>query len=199
MIVSLELTPESKLAIQRAADRAEDFRPAVAKAVHAAVVGGADRIVVELLRGRYGLTMRHPGQGGLAGSVFGWMLSDDPPVGAVGVPSNTPAARYAGMLERGGMIRPRTARMLAIPLSGEAKRMTSPRQMEGLFLLRSRAGNLLLARRSERGGGRLDLHWVLKDQVRIEPRHWLSRGAEDAADEMAETFADVLGEELKGE
>lgn len=85
---------------------------------------------------------------------------------------------YGPIHEFGGIVRPVRARMLAIPL---ARQKGSPRNEAGLFLIRSRAGNLLLMNRK---GPR----WVLKEQVRIPRRPWLEPAYSSSIDDIKEGF-----------
>jgi phage gpG-like protein len=97
--------------------------------------------------------------------------------GEVGVTKEGPAQRYAGIHITGGTITPRRARYLAIPLAPAAltpagvPRFSSPRQVSGLFVIRSKAGNLLLVRRHRRG---LQPFFLLVRSVTIPQRDYFS-------------------------
>ena len=194
MIVSIDITPETQQLIAehgRLADRAGE---AIAGGLHAAAAAGAEEIRKKLNLGELGLDMQRPGSG-LAASVFGWMLDNNEPLAAVGVPSNAPAAAYAGILEHGGTIRPVRARALAVPVSDEAKQYTSPRDQADLFMLKRPGKTPVLAESRGRGKGQhVIVHWVLMGSVTIAPRQWLSKGAEASTPTMAEAFAGRVGE-----
>jgi hypothetical protein len=191
-VVTIELTPDSMAAIRRHAERADAVPAAMSAAMQTACVAGAEDIRMRLVTGELGLTMQNPGSG-LAASLTGWMLDDAAPLGAVGVPSNSPAAAYAGIHERGGVITPRSARALAIPLTAEARRYSSPRDMRDLVLIKSPGRNPILARVV---GQTVEPQWVLVPSVTIPARHWLSRGGEAAQGEMAQAFESRLMEVL---
>ncbi|HUX00233.1 MAG TPA: hypothetical protein VMY35_04570 [Phycisphaerae bacterium] len=195
--MTLEIPPATQAKIDRGGRAAKQAGAALAAGLEAAAVGGAEEIRELLLRGELGLDMRHPGSG-LAASLAGWMIDDSLPLAAVGVPANSPAAAYAGILERGGTITPKSARLLAIPVSEEARRYSSPRDMPDLTLISRKASGkppLLVRQLSRRGDVRgFELHWVLVPSVTIEPRRWLSRGAARVTTTMAGSFQDVLDE-----
>ena len=190
MFVTLELDPASLETVRRhgrLADRADDV---LADSLMAACRAGADQVNAAATSADLGFTPQHGGAG-LAGATEAWWLDRSGPVAAVGVPANSPAAAYARMLEEGGTIRPRSARALAIPVSPEAKRYKSPREMPGLFMLK-RPGKRPLLCESVGTRGRLIVHWVLAASVTIEARHWLSRGVTGARDEMVAAGQGVL-------
>ena len=197
MIVTVEIPAATRRKIDRGRKAAGRAGEALAAGLERAAVGGASFISELLVRGELGLEMRHPGSG-LAASLAGWMIDSSLPLAAVGVPGESPAAAYAGILERGGTITPKSARMLAIPVSEEARRYSSPRDMPDLTLISRKASGkppLLVRELSRRGDVTgFELHWVLVPSVTIEPRRWLSRGAERARGRMAEYFQDVLDE-----
>jgi hypothetical protein len=195
MMVTLEISEGSKALIARHAKAAQGLPAAFSRAMGAAVQTGAEEVRLSLQQGRYGLQRR---SGGLVESVTGWMIDEKAPLGAIGVPADRPAARYASILETGGTIRPVAAKALAIPISAEAKGYTSPRDMPDLVMI-SRPGKppLLVRRRLRRGKDiGFEVHWVLVGQVMIAGRQWLSRGAADALPAMVRVFEDVLNEAL---
>ena len=197
MIVTLEIDAASRERIaahERAAGAAGE---AIGEALLTAAVAGAADVRAQLVRGQLGLTMQRPGSG-LAASLMGWMVDDSVPLAALGVPANTPAARYAAIHERGGTITPRTAKALAVPVSAEAKRHTSPRDMADLDFIPRKGRPPLLVRQLKRRGDvvGMEVHWVLVASVTIRAVHWLTRGVEHAREGMTDAFADRLGEYL---
>jgi len=195
MIVTLELTAETAAVIRRHEHRAEELAAVLADGLEGAATMGAESVREDLSMGDLGLTMRHPGQGGLAGSVSGWMIDRSAPLAAIGVPANTPAAAYATIHEFGGEIRPGPGkRALAIPVSDEAKLWGGPREhaaaMGELVLVKRADGPPLLIRPGK--GGSIELHWVLVPKVTIQATHWLSRGVARAKDTMISTFQGVV-------
>ncbi|HUX16532.1 MAG TPA: hypothetical protein VMW52_08660 [Phycisphaerae bacterium] len=184
MFVTIAIPAAAKQVVARHRRAAAGFKRAAARGVLAAAATGAEKGAEDIMTGRWGVTAQH-GLDGLAGSVQPWMIDADIPVAAFGVPANAPAARYARMLEHGGTITPRSARALSIPISEEAKRYESPRDMAGLFMLK-RPGRPPLLVRSVGGGtrARLVVHWVLMRSVTIVGRHWLARSARAARSAM---------------
>lgn len=74
---------------------------------------------------------------------------------------------YAAIQEFGGVIRPRNAKMLAIPLTGGARAAGTPRAGGKLRLIKSKNGNLLLIDTAGRP------QWVLKESVTIPAQPYL--------------------------
>ena len=196
MIVTLSIPAASRRKIERGRKAAARVDRAMAAAMGSAVAVGAEEVRAALQTGDLGIVARHGGLG-LAGAVTGWMLDASAPLGAVGVPANSPAAAYAAIQERGGAIRPRNAKMLAVPVSDEAKQYSSPRDMQGLTLIPRKGRPPLLVRMlAARGGRRANwqIHWVLLASVTIRASHWLSEGVDKARPEMAAAFGDEMGE-----
>lgn len=104
---------------------------------------------------------------------------------------------YAATHQHGAVIRPTKAKALAIPLSREAYRAGSPRNMTGLFIFRSsksrtgRSEGFLVEAKGK--GRRLVFHYMLKAQVKIPARPFLGLN-EPMLDDMTEAFWDYLGE-----
>lgn len=105
---------------------------------------------------------------------------------------------YAALHQYGGTVTPKKAKMLTIPLTREAVTAGSARAMSGLFIFRSKSGNLFLAERKEKRGkaAGLTLHWLLKDSVTITARPFLGFG-ERLLSKVDAIFLDWL-EELAG-
>lgn len=83
--------------------------------------------------------------------------------------------KYGAFLEHGGIIRPRSSRFLAVPVSPEARRNSAnglgARAMPGLKLIVRRGGKSPLL--AETGGAGLNVHYVLRRTVRVAARPWL--------------------------
>lgn len=195
MIVTLEIPPESKAVIARHGKLAGQVQGAIADGLETAAAAGAEDISEQLSRGELGLRMQDPAEG-LASSVNGWMIDRSIPLAAVGVRGNSPAAVYAGVLETGKTIPAKPGHALAIPISEEAKKYSSPRDMPGLELIPRKGKPPLLVRQlTKRGSLRgFELHWVLVPSVTIAPRHWLSRGVDNALGVMVGSLQGVLDE-----
>jgi len=106
------------------------------------------------------------------------------------------SAPYARIIEEGGLITPKRARYLSIPIGGDAKRLAGPRSDGKLFVLRMRDGRLFLARRD---GKTIDIRWRLVSSVRRKARPFLGpafkRLVQRLPGELGKTIADGL---LKG-
>lgn len=96
----------------------------------------------------------------------------------------------------GAIIVPKSAKMLAIPLTVEAKRYGSPRRFpkrRRLFVFTSKkTGNKLLA---ENKDGTLTFHYVLKDHVYVTPRPYIGfsdRTLKKIERVVADRFADSV-------
>ncbi|HUU59711.1 MAG TPA: hypothetical protein VMZ50_09210, partial [Phycisphaerae bacterium] len=74
MIVSVEISAETRRRIADDVRAAEAFGNTLADALDAGAVLGAEEVVEHLMLGDLGLTMRNPGQGGLASAVRGWTI-----------------------------------------------------------------------------------------------------------------------------
>jgi len=106
--------------------------------------------------------------------------------------------KYARIQELGGTVRPKTARMLAIPLgpaltAAGVNRRTSPRDNPNLVLIKSRAGRLLL----------IDKYtgvpfYVLKHQVEIKPKYYLRDGLKKAMNDRRPELDAAVAKVIEG-
>jgi hypothetical protein len=162
---------------------------------------GAEEIRLAFIEGKLGLTSRHGGQAGLAECIFGWLIDPKTPYGAVGVPSNTPAAAYATIQHYGGSVEAQPGKALAIPISPEAKKYTSPRDMQFLEIMTRRGKPPLLVRKrlkATKGLTAIEVHWVLVQRVIIPQTLWLSRGAKLAEPAIAAAMKSAINERTSG-
>lgn len=188
MHLVLKLAPGSQRAIDRWAQRGKELRPVIKQAA----AQGAQLLAAEIVRKDlhgYVLDWR---TGMLAQSVVGRVAgSGDTIIVSVGV-WKAPAAKYARIHEKGGLIRPVKGKYLAIPLDaartagGRSRFPRGPRQAEEkypeMFLLKRPGKDSLLCipkrvggRRKGRVKGIIPL-FVLTRYVRLPPRYWLSGG-----------------------
>lgn len=79
----------------------------------------------------------------------------------------------ANVHEFGAQIKAKNGKYLSIPLEKNFRHI-SPRQVSGLFVYRSRRGNLFLARR--KGNGRLEMCYWLTKEVNIPERSFIRAG-----------------------
>ena len=194
MIVTLNIPAATRRKIDRDGKLAEQTGAVLADALSDAANVGADDVREQLQRGQLGLTMQHP-ESGMAAQLEGWMPDRNRFTAYIGIRGEKKAALQAWKLEHGGDIFPKNAKLLAVPISDEAKRHTSPRDMEGLDLIPRKGKPPLLVRQLTRRGNLrgFELHWVLVPRVHIEPRYWLSRGARHATGAMRDMFAARMG------
>lgn len=97
---------------------------------------------------------------------------------------------YGSLQEAGGTIRPSMRRFLSVPLTEEA-RATKPANVPGLFVFRSKAGNLLLGKQD---GTRLQRWYSLKDSVTV-PGHFFLR---DALQGAVPVVLSTVDQQVKG-
>lgn len=103
----------------------------------------------------------------------------------------------AGLHQFGGIVRPTKAKALAIPLTREAVRAGSPRNMRDIFRI---GGGLFEAK--QKGKGRrsfteLVQHYILTDEVTVPPRPFLGWNDElvnECANIMADSYAKAVVE-----
>lgn len=122
--------------------------------------------------------------------------------GVIGSGASLRTARmsYANIHETGGIIRPINAKYLAIPV-GEARTPAGvarfkPRDIEGAgyeksFIRRTRAGNLMIFGKS---GLNLVPLFVLKKEVRIPARRYMSITVEQSKDQVVNDIVDKIRE-----
>lgn len=86
---------------------------------------------------------------------------------------------YARIHDQGGVIKPVKAKYLTIPL-GNMKRA---KKGAGLFFIKSKKGNKLLVRKKGKG---IEPMFLLKDQVTIPKRPYLTNAFKDVVNKQAE-------------
>lgn len=196
---TLQLAPESEAMILRHARAADDAPLALWEALQAAGNAGKDYVAKQVSLGNTGLTPRSGAQG-LAGQIDSWPIDRASLIVAVGVPANYPAALYAGIQDRGGLITAKSGKNLAIPLTPEARASGGPRNMDGLTLLPRPGRPSLLVRqlkRAGKGGRTFVPEWVLVPSVRIRATGWFSRTVREGFQAMAEGFEAVWSKYLR--
>lgn len=87
--------------------------------------------------------------------------------------------KYARIHEKGGKIRAKKAKMLTIPLPG-IKGVAA--NYPDAFIIKSKAGNVLIVERKGKTG--LRPLFVLKKEVDIPARHWLSQSIAEMKPEL---------------
>lgn len=99
---------------------------------------------------------------------------------------------HIGIAQRyyGGLLRPKKAKRLTIPISDEAQGRRAS-EISDLFYLRLRNGKEFLARRDSGGG--LDFLYVLKAQVQQDPDPSVLPTDEEYFDAIAQSLDDTLG------
>lgn len=112
---------------------------------------------------------------------------------AAGVYSDAPHARIH---DRGGTIKPRTGKNLPVPLSARARNTRGlwPRHWPKgqLFMLRSKAGKILLASRGRGRRAKLIFHYVLKPSVQISGKQYLRAAVNKARSGIAKILGDSV-------
>lgn len=132
--------------------------------------------------------------GQLARSYRARFLSKSGQVISVGVLSSL---EYASIHDRGGTIAPRTVQYLAVPLRrlpvGKWPRDFAKGELR---LIKSRAGNLILAKVSK--SGKIAPYFVLKKTVSIRGRNYLRAAADRAAPMLDAIMQRHVDEAAKG-
>lgn len=115
------------------------------------------------------------------------------------------ASKYAPIHEFGGTITARKSKFLAIPLpaartASGVSRYASPRDVPGLKLIKSRAGNLLLVkeRRGRGGATQIEPWYVLKRSIQIPPRLDFFRTFKDEAPGMQVKLGEAVDKATEG-
>lgn len=112
---------------------------------------------------------------------------------------------YAGVHQWGATIKPKRGKMLAIPLTKEAKRHGSPRHPRPfprpLFVLASAGHSPVLAERIQKGKGKkrqavLVIHYVLVPSVTIPARPFLGF-SKDLKEEIAAICLDAVAKQMR--
>jgi hypothetical protein len=96
------------------------------------------------------------------------------------------AVKYARILEKGGIIRPKKAKALTIPLPG-VKGIAA--NYPDAFIIKSKAGNALIV--EKRGKTGLKPLFVLKKQVKIPAKHWLSDSIKEMKPDLIRSLRPV--------
>jgi hypothetical protein len=104
---------------------------------------------------------------------------------------------YAAVQNYGGVIRPRVREHLAIPLKRPPVGKWPRDFAKGeLFAIRSRKGNLILAKTKGRAKG-IEPIFVLKKSVRLSPKGHLERARDAAAAQVQRIMSDAVGDSLE--
>lgn len=146
-----------------------------------------------------GLTPRQYAQQ-KARAVIGGGFGDEIARGSIQIDDNDPLRHeiYAGgkngyiaeHIHTGGTVRPKNRKYLGIPL-GEQLRGLYPREVQGLFCLKSKKGNLLLFRRPKKRAYLEAPVYLLKESVTHKPRPWWPDDVE-VQTETIKVFRDIL-------
>jgi len=191
MVVTIDISPETRRTIARHRALAGRAPDAMADGVHSAARAGAEDVARQLNMGELDIRSQYQGAG-LGSSVSGWMIDRSAPLAALGVRRGTPGHPYAAIHEHGGVIRAKPGGALSVPLTDKARQYSSPRDMENLTFIKRKGKPPLLAEVRKRGT--MIAHWVLLAQVTIPASNWLSEGARAAAQIMADAFEDRMDE-----
>lgn len=114
-------------------------------------------------------------------------------------------SKYARMRDQGGTILPVNGRALSIPLSTEAKRLASPREMGDRLKLVPLNGKLFLVEKEPKGQGRRfvrgdfkNFHWQLVPKVVQGGSGFVSKVVEARKGDVPRTVADAVGRAIGG-
>jgi hypothetical protein len=173
-------------------------------AIQKGIQSGSSLVLKQLVANCSGIILKRR-TGNLAKSL-GWRVDKDQNgnwEGIIGSGATLKTNRmiYANILETGGVIRPVTAKMLAIPI-GEAltpagvarfkpREITSQGGYEKSFIRRSKSGNLLLF--GARGKSITPL-FVLKDSVTIPEFRYMAITVEQTQGKVVDAIVDKIKE-----
>ena len=188
-LVMLTATPETLRRADRDGKLTAGFVSASNRAIGAAAAVGAEVVSLGLTTQKYRLHGQRAGAG-VAGGMKAWPVDAAAGLYAMGIPAEHPSCFYARLQNEG--IRPTHARMLAIPISAEARggNFRSPRDMPNLTFAKSASGKGLLVERSpggKRSRGRTIVHWVLVAAVTV-AIGWWDEAVADATPQMVESY-----------
>lgn len=107
---------------------------------------------------------------------------------------------YANIHETGGTITPKRTKYLAIPLKaaltpgGDLRQ--KPRDYNNTFVMKTKNGNLIIAQKQGSRMSRIVSLFILKKQVHIPARHYLSRTVDEIAPRCLEIMTRSIEREL---
>lgn len=183
MAVTVKVTGNPGIAIKA---QHKEFTPALARGLLTAAqyAGGvlAETVTLTFQAGTAALARSFP---------LGVGFVDTPRGVAAGALSDL---EYAAIQDDGGIIEPKTAKMLAVPLTPAAKKLW-PRQwpQEALSLVKMPSGNLLLI---PKGGVPRDALYVLKEQVTIKGRGYVEKARKKAEPEVQKIVDEAIAEAM---
>lgn len=191
MLITLELTPETKLRMSEMSRMGQRIRAAVRSGLKVGTRQAAAYIAEEKLTGQ-SLKSR---TGFLRKAVQAWMEADD--LAIVGVRPNSAVEQYKWLL--GGetkTIRPKHGRYLVIPIGDNltaagVARYRSPREVTDGFFLRSK-GQLLFGRKNG-NRGRFRPLFALVTSVTVKGSDALAKGVLESRDDIVVAINTELG------
>jgi hypothetical protein len=194
---------------------AEELDKALRKGVMKAAVFATGEIKSELMA-------RTRGSGGLSRSFKPVLMTagDGLDAGQIGAKA-TSTLEYAAIQERGGTIRPRSGKFLAVPVKG--RRITAgkwprhfakgelkliPRKGRPSLLVKEIGRDIVIARRgrnrlTKRVVKRIELMFTLQPRVEIKPQRYVERTEQRISDKLVELLGDsaenAVGKVLDGD
>jgi hypothetical protein len=191
MSLTIDIGEDGLKLLKRLQDRSKTFRADIVRFFDGQAKFVAGRVSATMLSGQR-LNRR---TGALARSITGrGELYKGQPAMRVGV-FRGPALAYAGIQEYGGVIKPKKAKALAIPVGpaltpAGVPRFSGPREKAGLVFVRFRGGNAI--------GGLFDkaslaaadglkgalLFYLLVEKVTIRGQHYLRDGVRESLDDV---------------
>lgn len=155
MQIEITTGQEYQRLLARLGNMASNLVASVDRGLEVGTISAASHIATSRLTGQ-DLNVR---SGRLRRAVSGGLISTG--TAFVGVQDNSPVKDYAWLLMGGTRtITPKKSKYLAIPLSaaltptGQSRYPGGPRSIEGLFCIKSKAGNLILMRDKDGGKSR---------------------------------------------
>lgn len=106
--------------------------------------------------------------------------------------------KIAAAQEFGAHITPKNGKYLSIPLSHKYKDV-SPRSVEGLFVFKSKKGNLFLAKAKGKKKKDIDLCYWLTKEINIPERSFIRAGFDENKDDIEAKANDLLASLVTGD
>ena len=161
----------------------------MSKAIHYQLQGWTGKTVKQIIRNLSGPILKTR-SAHLRRSITGRTFRDELIYAIIGSGIfGRKAVKYARKLEKGGIIKPKKAKMLTIPLPGiKGKASNFP----NAFIIKSKKGNILLVEKKGKKG--LRPLFVLKKQVKIPAFHWLRDSIKDMKPDLLRSLkpAEIL-------
>jgi hypothetical protein len=198
MKLSIETGANFQKTLTEMGSMGRDIAQAVSEGLAEAATFGANKVITDHISGQ-DLQRR---SSNMARAIQGWKESAFDAV--IGVREHSAVEAYKYLLgDEQKTIVPKNAKFLAIPIGDRAftksgvARYSSPRQVDGAFLFKSKAGNLIIAKKFGKTNRSIHPLFVLKKSVVVTGTGALAAGVLDSVDGMTKCITDKLDQKVK--